>query len=121
MQPKDSQPAPQNVEAEASLLGAILIDADAIVKIADAISAEDFYDARHKHIYDAVVSLYEKRQAIDVLTLSNQLKGMGFLDMVGGPSYLTELTNFVPTAAHAEQYAQAPFNQSFAGHNRLEL
>jgi replicative DNA helicase len=59
MQPKDSQPAPQNVEAEASLLGAILIDADAIVKIADAISAEDFYDARHKHIYDAVVSLYE--------------------------------------------------------------
>jgi replicative DNA helicase len=106
MQPKDSQPAPQNVEAEASLLGAILIDADAIVKIADAISAEDFYDARHKHIYDAVVSLYEKRQAIDVLTLSNQLKGMGFLDMVGGPSYLTELTNFVPTAAHAEQYAE---------------
>jgi replicative DNA helicase len=106
MQPKDSQPAPQNVEAEASLLGAILIDADAIVKIADGIRPDDFYDARHKHIYDAVVTLYEKRQAIDVLTLSNQLKDMGFLDMVGGPAYLTELTNFVPTAAHAEQYAE---------------
>jgi replicative DNA helicase len=106
MQPKDSQPAPQNVEAEASLLGAILIDADAIVKIADGIGPDDFYDARHKHIYDAVVTLYEKRQAIDVLTLSNQLKDMGFLDMVGGPAYLTELTNFVPTAAHAEQYAE---------------
>src|SRR6195952_3524088 len=105
MQPKDSQPAPQNVEAEASLLGAILIDADAIVKIADSIDAEDFYDARHKHIYDAIVTLYEKRQAIDVLTLSNQLKGAGVLDMVGGPAYLTELTNYVPTAAHAEQYA----------------
>jgi replicative DNA helicase len=104
--PQDSQPAPQNVEAEASLLGAILIDADAIVKIADSIDAQDFYDGRHKHIYDAIITLYEKRQAIDVLTLSNQLKDMGFLDMVGGPAYLTELTNFVPTAAHAEQYAE---------------
>jgi replicative DNA helicase len=103
---QDNQPAPQNVEAEASLLGAILIDADAIVKIADAIGAEDFYDARHKHIYEAIITLYEKRQAIDVLTLSNQLKDMGFLEMVGGPAYLTELTNFVPTAAHAEQYAE---------------
>jgi replicative DNA helicase len=106
MKPQDSQPAPQNVEAEASLLGAILIDADAIVKIADSIDAQDFYDARHMHIYEAIVTLYEKRQAIDVLTLSNQLKDMGFLDMVGGPTYLTELTNFVPTATHAEQYAE---------------
>ena len=100
-----SQAQPQNTEAEASLLGAILIDADAIVKIADSINAGDFFDARHQHIYEAIVALYEKRQAIDVLTLSDQLKNVGFLDMVGGPSYLTELTNFVPTAAHVEQYA----------------
>ena len=96
---------PQNIEAEASLLGAILIDTDAIVKIADKISVDDFYDQKHARIYEALRALYEKRSAIDVLTLSDQLKGNGFLDMVGGPSYLTELTNFVPTAAHVEQYA----------------
>jgi len=96
---------PQNTDAEASLLGAILIDADAIVKIADIITPEDFFDARNQHIYEAIVKLYEKRQAIDVLTLSDQLKADGYLDMIGGPQYLTELTNFVPTAAHVEQYA----------------
>ncbi len=97
---------PQNTDAEASLLGAILIDADAIVKIADAILPDDFFDARNQHIYEAIVQLYEKRQAIDVLTLSDELKNMGYLDMIGGPAYLTELTNFVPTAAHVEQYAE---------------
>jgi len=96
---------PQNPEAEASLLGAILIDSDALVKIADVVSVNDFYDDRHKHIYEAVVALYERRSPIDVLTLSDQLKTAGFLDMIGGPSYLTELTNFVPTATHVEQYA----------------
>jgi replicative DNA helicase len=97
---------PQNTEAEASLLGAILIDADAIVKIADTIGSDDFYEERHRRIYEAIQQLYEKHSPIDVLTLSDQLKGSGFLDMVGGPSYLTELTNFVPTAAHVEQYAE---------------
>jgi len=96
---------PQNTDAEASLLGAILIDTDAIVKIADAITTEDFFEARHARIYEALLALYERRASIDVLTLADQLKGTGFLDMVGGPAYLTELTNFVPTAAHVEQYA----------------
>jgi replicative DNA helicase len=100
-----TQAPPQNTDAEASLLGAILIDTDAIVKIADAIHTEDFYDPRHARIYEALLALYEKRSPIDVLTLANQLKGTGFLDMVGGPAYLTELTNYVPTAAHVEQYA----------------
>lgn len=96
---------PQNSDAEASLLGAILIDADAIVKIADHIAADDFYEEKHKRIYEAIGKLYEKRKPIDVLTLSNELKATGFLDIAGGAQYLTELTNFVPTAAHAEQYA----------------
>jgi len=99
------QAPPQNTDAEASLLGAILIDTDAIVKIADTVTTLDFYDQRHARIYEALVSLYEKRSQIDVLTLADQLKGTGFLEMVGGPAYLTELTNFVPTAAHVEQYA----------------
>ena len=96
---------PQNTDAEASLLGAILIDTDAIVKIADAITVQDFYDQRHARIYEALVALYEKRSSIDVLTLADHLRGTGFLDMVGGPAYLTELTNYVPTASHVEQYA----------------
>lgn len=97
---------PQNLDAEASLLGAILIDTDAIVKIADTITPDDFYDDRHKRIYEAIVQLYEKHSPIDVLTLSNQLKSSQLLEMVGGSAYLTELTNFVPTAAHVEQYAE---------------
>src|SRR6266542_1037940 len=96
---------PHNIEAEASLLGAILIDADALVKIADAITGDDFYDQRHRRIYEATVQLYERRSPIDVLTLADQLKNSHNLDLVGGAAYLTELTNFVPTAAHVEQYA----------------
>jgi replicative DNA helicase len=109
MDPREQERAkipPQNTEAEASLLGAILIDTDAIVKIADTVSPDDFYDDRHRRIYEATQRLYEKHSPIDVLTLSDQLKSSGLLDMVGGAAYLTELTNFVPTAAHVEQYAE---------------
>lgn len=106
MDPKNAKVPPQNPEAEASLLGAILIDSDAIVKIADIISGEDFYDERHAHIYRAVKSLYDKHIPIDVLTLADELRNNGLLDTVGGPSYLTELTNFVPSAAHVMQYAE---------------
>jgi len=100
-----SQPQPQNIEAEASLLGSLLIDSDAIVKIADSVNAADFFDPRHQRIYEAITQLYERREAIDVLTLSDQLKNSSQLDVVGGAGYLTELTNFVPTASHVEQYA----------------
>ena len=96
---------PQDGDAEASLLGALLIDADAIVKVADVVNAEDFYEERHKRIYEAAQKLYEKHSPIDVLTLANQLRADGTLSVAGGSSYLTELTNFVPTASHATQYA----------------
>ncbi len=105
MEPTKTLPPPQNIEAEASLLGALLIDSDAIVKVADALSTHDFFDKRHERIYEAVKQLYERHQAIDVLTLTDQLKNNGNLELIGGASYLTELTNFVPTAAHVEQYA----------------
>lgn len=105
MEPNTPQQQPQNTEAEASLLGAILIDTDAIVKIADAIAVEDFFEARHQRIYEAIKQLYERREAIDVLTLADRLRNNGYLEGVGGPAYLTELTNYVPTAAHVEQYA----------------
>lgn len=105
MNPQNNIP-PQNTEAEASILGAILIDSDAIVKVADIINPEDFYDERHARIYEAMLQLYEKHSPIDVLTLSDQLRNTGMLDMVGGAGYLTELTNFVPTATHADKYAE---------------
>lgn len=97
---------PQDTDMEASLLGSILIDTDALVKIADAISEDDFFDERHRQIYIAITQLYDKRSAIDVLTLSDQLRANGYLDSIGGPAYLTELTNYVPTAAHVEDYAE---------------
>lgn len=102
----DPKIPPQNLEAEASLLGSLLIDSDAIVKIADIITAADFYDERHKYIYEAAVALYDKHSPIDILTLTDQLKNKELLEIVGGASYVTELTNFVPTAAHVEQYAE---------------
>lgn len=105
MEPTAVNQQPQNIEAEASLLGALLIDSDAIVKIADTINSRDFFDPRHERIYEAINQLYERHEAIDVLTLADKLKNSGHLDAVGGPSYLTELTNFVPTATHVEQYA----------------
>lgn len=106
MDPTKALIPPQNSEAEASLLGAILIDADALVKIADKVDQEDFYEDRHRYIYEAIVQLNDKRHPVDVLTLANQLKSNGTLDTVGGSSYITELTNFVPTSSHVEQYAE---------------
>jgi replicative DNA helicase len=96
---------PQSTDAEASLLGAILIDSDAIVKFADVVTFNDFYDEKHRRIFEAIVTLYEQHSPIDVLTLSNKLTEMGFIEFVGGSSYLTELTNYVPTASHVNQYA----------------
>lgn len=97
---------PYSDEAERSVIGAIIIDNDAIVKIADSLSPDDFYDNKHKVIYEAILKLYEKRSDIDVLTIANELSAIGYLDTVGGAPYLTELTNFVPTAAHVESYAK---------------
>lgn len=97
---------PQNLDVEASLLGSLLIDGDAFLKIGDMITPEDFYDKRHSMIYEAMSVLHDKRRPIDILTLSEQLKNNSRLDMVGGTSYLTELTNTVPTASHLEQYAE---------------
>lgn len=97
---------PNNVEAEASLLGSLLIDSDAIVKVSDLINDDDFFEEKHKQIYAAIIELYNKRSSIDVLTLSNKLKEKDVLNAIGGSSYLTELTNFVPTASHALEYAK---------------
>lgn len=103
-QPQGKIP-PQNVDAEISLLGSLLIEDEAIITIADKINAEDFYDKRHGTIYTAILRLYEQHKPVDLLTLSSILKDSDELEIIGGSSYLTELTNAVPTAAHAEHYA----------------
>jgi replicative DNA helicase len=96
---------PQSTDVEASLLGAIIIDPDAIVKVADIVRPIDFYDERHRLVYEGALRLYEQQSPIDVLTLSEELKSEGVLKEIGGGAYLTQLTNTVPTAANAEQYA----------------
>jgi replicative DNA helicase len=97
---------PQSLDIEASLLGSLLIDSDAFIKIGDSIIPDDFFDQKHKMIFTAMRLLHDKRSPIDILTLSEQLKNDGRLDLIGGSSFLTELTNTVPTAAHLEQYAE---------------
>lgn len=97
---------PQNVDAEMSLLGAILIDEDVLADVTEVVKTHDFYDKRHQTIYDAMVRLFEHRKPVDLLTLTDELKKKSELDDVGGPKYLAELTNYVPTAAHAVTYAE---------------
>ena len=97
---------PQNIEAEQSLLGAILIDKDAIVKIADMITGDDFYQNAHGIIYNTILELFEKKEAIDILSLTSKLTERGQLDAIGGRSYLVTLTNQTPSAAHVASYAQ---------------
>lgn len=97
---------PQNITAEQSLLGSILIDEGVMVDIADKVNAQDFYDPKHRTIFDAMVKLYQKHSAVDILTLSTQLRAQGDLDRVGGAEYLGELTNMVPSSLHAAEYAK---------------
>ncbi len=96
---------PQNVEAEQSVLGCLMLDKDAIIKIADILKPQDFYRGVHQTIYEAMIGLYEHNEPIDVLSASNKLKEANKLEGVGGVSYLTTLVNSVPTAAHVATYA----------------
>jgi len=97
---------PQNLDAEMSLLGAILIDEETLADITEHVKPKDFYDKRHAIIFDAIMRLYEKNKPVDLLTLTDELKRKNEIDEIGGSAYLTELTNYVPTAAHAESYAE---------------
>ncbi|MFZ5365286.1 MAG: replicative DNA helicase [Patescibacteria group bacterium] len=96
---------PQNLEAEQSLLGSLLIDKEAFLKIADIIDPEDFYRDRHRIIFEQMRKLYSNQEPIDFLTLSNALEENHLLEKIGGRSYLTELSNIVPTSSHAAHYA----------------
>ncbi|GAB4563882.1 MAG: replicative DNA helicase [Anaerolineae bacterium] len=96
---------PANIEAEEAVLGSLLIDPDAIIKIAASLRPDDFYLEKHRWIYEAALDLHERRQPTDLLTLCDELERRGRLEDVGGRAYIAELVNAVPSAIHVEHYA----------------
>ena len=97
---------PQNIEAEQSVIGAMLIDKNAVSLVTEKLMPEDFYRQAHQVIYSAILTLHSKNEPIDMITLINELKKMNRLDDVGGVAYVTLLANVVPTAANAKFHAQ---------------
>lgn len=97
---------PHDDAAEQSVLGAVLIDKDAMVDVAEFLRPEHFYKDAHAEIFAAMLTLYEAHEPVDAVTLTAELKKSGKLKIAGGSSYLTDLLNVVPTAAHAERYGR---------------
>jgi replicative DNA helicase len=95
---------PQNIEAEQSVLGSLLIDPDAVSRIGAMLKVPDFYRESHKLLYRSILNLHERDEAADFITVSDELTRQGQLEEVGGASYLTYLINAVPTSIHAEYY-----------------
>lgn len=95
---------PQNVEAEEAVLGSLLIDPEAIFRVSPFLKPEDFYIVKNGWIYDTVLSLHERRQPADFLTVCDELENRGQLEEVGGAAYISSLINIVPTAVHVEAY-----------------
>lgn len=97
---------PHNLEAEQSVLGGLMVDPFAWDQASSVITEDDFYKVAHRKIYSAIAELYAKNQPIDIITVSNLLTDKKELDAIGGPSYLAEVMNATPTAAHIESYAK---------------
>lgn len=96
----------QNLDAERSVLGSILIDPASLSTVADNLKPEHFYSPQHQLIFEAILDLYQHAKPIDVVTLTTQLKGKKKLQQVGGSAYLSEIIAEVPTSAHIEEYAR---------------
>lgn len=97
---------PQNVEAEQSAIGSMLLDKEAIPVIMEILKSEDFYREDHKEIFESIMDLFDKGEPVDLITVSEQLKSRGTLDGIGGLEYLTNVANAVPTTANARHYAK---------------
>ena len=95
---------PQNIEAEKSLLGSIMLSENAVSVALEAINEDSFYVRKHGFIFQGIVSLYDNNEAVDVITLAEKIKSMNKLDEIGGASYLTELASSVPSAANIAHY-----------------
>ncbi len=97
---------PQSIDAEQSVIGALLIDRDAVIEVADFLSPQDFYRQAHGTIYGAILELYERREPVDIVTVSETLERNAALEQVGGSAYLTSLINLTPTAVNAIHYGR---------------
>ncbi|NJD56846.1 MAG: replicative DNA helicase [Nitrospirae bacterium] len=97
---------PQNIEAEQSVLGAILLDNDALHEAVELLKADDFYRESHRKIYQAMSELYSRNEPVDLITLNNYLKGRNELEEVGGVQYLSSLASFVPTSANVKYHSR---------------
>ncbi len=102
----DERLPPHNIEAEQSVLGSLLIDRDAIIRVASYVKSEDFYFSANGTVYQAILDLYNRREPTDFLTLSDELERRSVLDDIGGVGYLSSLLNVVPTAVHVEYYGR---------------
>jgi len=101
----DVRVPPHNSDAEQSVLGALMLDKDAVIRVADMVRVGDFYDDRHNDIYETMLELYEEREPIDLLSLSNKLEEKNKLETIGGTSYLGSLVSGVPSASNVGHYA----------------
>jgi len=97
---------PQNLEAEQSVIGGILLENEAISKVLEVLTPDDFYRESHRKILHSMIQLFEKNEPIDLITLTNQLKGTHQLDAIGGSAYLSSLVDSIPTAANITFYAR---------------
>lgn len=102
---KSDRIPPQNVEAEQSVLGSLMLDSNAVMKVGDFLTPRDFYKGTHKAIYSAMMDLVNRTEPIDILAISNRLREKGDLENAGGQAYLAELVNSVPTASNVNHYA----------------
>lgn len=103
---KELKLPPQNLEAERSVVGALMLDRMAIIKVADLLTPSDFYHPVHQKIYESILTLFERNEPVDLLTVSAALKEKRVLKDTGGIDYLSELVAAVPTSAHIERYAE---------------
>ena len=111
---------PHDIQAEKSVLGAVLIDSSVLNLVAEFLKSDHFYLPEHKMVYSAMLVLFEKQEPIDLITIQNQLKHQGTLKKTGGKSYLSELIDTVPTSAYVEHYARI-VKESFAKRKLIEL
>ncbi len=97
---------PHNLESEQCVIGSIIVEEETLVPVAEILDREDFYIDAHKVIYDSMIELGNERKPIDMITLTNRLKEKGYLDQVGGVTYLTSITNMIPTTSNVKVYAE---------------
>lgn len=101
-----SKVPPQNIEAEQSVLGSMFIDKEAVYKVMEILAPKDFYREAHNIIYEAIISLNEKNEAVDLITVTEELRQEKKLEQVGGVTYIASLAERMPTAANVEYYAK---------------